>query len=138
MLFAVDAAGWSTIIGAGFLGVAQITAMILSYKREQALILRETLRAKEAEAKEQAQIRREQVVAGKVEEVKTAATQVANKVEEVAKKADQHTDKIEVLTVAVNDVHQATNGMMQAIKDAEYAKGVKSEKDKENKTPGGN
>jgi uncharacterized transporter YbjL len=148
MFAEIDATGWAVIIGAGFVGVTGtitgILTLIFGFVERRRAIAREDTR-------EAAKIERERIQAEKVQEVanrvvtatrevanvKAAAVIVAAKAETAAALVEQVAVKLETHTVAaelkLDSVIHATNGMKAELEKAAFARGVKSETDKQDK-----
>jgi len=76
-------------------------------------------------------------------EVKKAAEKaeiVAEKVQVVADKADTHSADMKTLSIQVEEVHRATNGLteklVEATDRAAFSRGIKDEKDRETREKG--
>ncbi len=92
-----------------------------------------------AKLKAEADAKNAALVASKVEEVKT--TVAAKTVEDAVSREEikaalekanaEHAEKLGDLSDQVQEVHKATNGLVKKIEEAAFAKGVKSEVDKE-------
>lgn len=100
-LFGVSISGWTTLVGAIFLGVTQIVQMILTYNRDIVAIEHNKAIAAKVEA-----------VAGKQEEVVEASKQATTAVEAVKStiqvNAQARDEKLEAFGAQLEDVHKLT------------------------------
>lgn len=111
----LDANSWVLIIAAIFLGISKIVSMCLDYLREQAKIKRDELAAKE------------------VKEVKSSLSKTTVSVES---KLDNVTEKIEEIHIATNSMKDA---LVKVTGESEKAKGKlegAAEEREKRQTPG--